>query len=47
VLITIFAVKFAIQEQNDRFLAELAGATSDLQNAGARITSKENKQEDE
>jgi hypothetical protein len=40
VLITIFAVTFAVQEHNDRVLSdELAGTASELQDTGARITS--------
>jgi hypothetical protein len=40
VLITIFAVTFAVQEHNDRVLSdELTGTASELQDTGARITS--------
>lgn len=40
VLITIFAVTFAVQEHNDRVLSdEIAGTGSELQDTGARITS--------
>jgi hypothetical protein len=40
VLITVFAVTFAVQEHNDRVLSdELAGTASDLQDTGAKITS--------
>jgi hypothetical protein len=40
VLVTIFAVAFAVQEHNDRVLSEeLTETASELQDAGARITS--------
>jgi len=40
VLVTIFAVTFAVQEHNDRFLSEeLTETASELQDTGARITS--------
>jgi len=40
VLITIFAVTFAVQEHNDRVLSdEITGTASELQDTGARITS--------
>src|SRR5215469_7638597 len=40
VLITVFAVTFAVQEHNDRVLSdEINGTASELQDAGARITS--------
>jgi hypothetical protein len=39
VLLTIFAVTFAVQEHNDRVLSEeITGAASELQDTGARIT---------
>src|SRR5215469_12608490 len=39
VLITIFAITFAVQEHNDRVLSdEITGTASDLQDTGARIT---------
>ena len=40
VLITIFAVTFAVQEHNDRVLSnEITGTASELQDTDARITS--------
>src|SRR5215469_16404580 len=40
VLVTIFAVAFAVQEHNDRVLSEeLTETASELQDTGARITS--------
>ena len=40
VLITIFAVTFAVQEHNDRVLSdEINGTASELQDTGTRITS--------
>jgi hypothetical protein len=40
VSITIFAVTFAIQEHNDRVLAdEISGAASELEDTGARVMS--------
>ena len=40
VLVTIFAVTFAVQEHNDRVLSEeLTETASELQDTGARITS--------
>lgn len=40
VLITIFAVTFAIQEHNDRVLTdEITGTASELQDTGARVMS--------
>ena len=40
VLVTIFAVTFAIQEHNDRVLNdEITGAASELQDTGARLMS--------
>lgn len=40
VLITLFAVTFAVQEHNDRVLSnEITGTASELQDTGARITS--------
>ena len=40
VLITIFAVTFAIQEHNDRVLSdEITGTASELQDTGARVMS--------
>src|SRR5215469_13367948 len=40
VLITIFAVTFAVQEHNDRVLSdEITETASELQDTGARITS--------
>ena len=40
VLITIFAVTFAVQEHNDRVLSdEITETSSELQHTGARITS--------
>ena len=40
VLITIFAVTFAVQEHNNRVLSdEITGTASELQDTGARITS--------
>ncbi len=40
VLVTIFAVAFAIQEHNDRVLSEeLSETASELQDTGARIAS--------
>jgi len=39
VLITIFAVTFAVQEHNDRVLSdEINGTASELQDTGTRIT---------
>ena len=39
VLLTIFAVTFAVQEHNDRVLSEeITGTASELQDTGARIT---------
>ena len=39
VLITIFAVTFAVQEHNDRLLSdEITGTASELQDTGARVT---------
>ena len=43
VLITIFAVTFAVQEHNDRVLSdEINGTASELQDTGTRITSLRN-----
>ena len=40
VLVTIFSVAFAVQEENDRVLSEeLSETASELQDTGARITS--------
>ena len=40
VLVTIFAITFAVQEHNDRILAdEITGTTSELQETGDRIAS--------
>ena len=40
VLVTIFAVTFAVQEHNDRVLSEeITGTASELQDIGTRITS--------
>jgi len=40
VLITLFAVTFAVQEHNDRVLSEeITGTASELEDTGAKITS--------